>query len=166
MILIFFINGGTKQNIEFVAGCVRSKYMSLTLFIKKIKVFFLLLWPWIGLASQLSSFLTSIWAWIFISKILIKVSTVLDWIRTTLGIQDLNMENCGVTNPRDRNTETWIEKAKKFFDGRQVYWIASDFSVQKKIIWYKKHRNKNLLFYSSTKQSLNSADDMTIQVYK
>jgi len=50
-----------------------------------------------------------------------KVSTVLDWIRTTIGIEDLNMENCGVTNPRDRNTETWIEKAKKFFDGRQVY---------------------------------------------
>ena len=36
-------------------------------------------------------------------------------------VEELSMENCGVTNPRDRNTETWIEKAQKFFEGKQVY---------------------------------------------
>jgi len=45
----------------------------------------------------------------------------LEWIKEKIGIQELNMENCGVTNARDRNTETWIEKAKKFFEGKQVY---------------------------------------------
>jgi len=50
-----------------------------------------------------------------------KVSTVLDWIREKVGVTDLNMENCGVTSTRDRNTETWIEKAKHFFEGKQVY---------------------------------------------
>jgi len=50
-----------------------------------------------------------------------KVSVVLEWIKEKIGIQELNMENCGVTNARDRNTETWIEKAKKFFEGKQVY---------------------------------------------
>ena len=79
-------------------------------------------------------------------------------MRETVGVAELNMENCGVTNPRDRwaachvcnvvtcnvvtrvissrvtcvmlsrvmlsrgrNTETWIEKAQNFFEGKQVY---------------------------------------------
>jgi len=46
---------------------------------------------------------------------------VLNWMRETIGVEELSMENCGVTNPRDRNTETWIEKAQKFFEGKQVY---------------------------------------------
>jgi len=46
---------------------------------------------------------------------------VLSWMRETVGVAELNMENCGVTNPRDRNTETWIEKAQNFFEGKQVY---------------------------------------------
>ena len=27
---------------------------------------------------------------------------VLSWMRETVGVAELNMENCGVTNPRDR----------------------------------------------------------------
>ena len=46
---------------------------------------------------------------------------VLAWMRETMGVEELSMENCGVTNPRDRNTETWIEKAMNFFEGKQVY---------------------------------------------
>jgi len=49
-----------------------------------------------------------------------KVSAVLDWLQPLLGPQ-LNMRFCGVTSARSRNSETWTEKFRKFFQGKQVY---------------------------------------------
>ena len=45
---------------------------------------------------------------------------VLDWIRETIGVEELSMENCGVTNPAVRISESLIDKIKDFFKGRQV----------------------------------------------
>ena len=45
---------------------------------------------------------------------------VLDWMRETIGVEKLSMENCGVTNPAVRISESLIDKAIDFFKGRQV----------------------------------------------
>ena len=50
-----------------------------------------------------------------------KVGSVLGWIQETVGTEEINMENCGVTRARERGDETWIEKAQNFFEGKQVY---------------------------------------------
>ena len=50
-----------------------------------------------------------------------KVGSVLDWIHETVGTREINMENCGVTRPRDRGDQSWLEKAQNFFEGKQVY---------------------------------------------
>jgi len=50
-----------------------------------------------------------------------KVSQVLDWIKEKVGGSQLNMERCGVTQPRDRDSETWQEKVRNWFEGKQAW---------------------------------------------
>ena len=57
------------------------------------------------------------------TKVYTKVahSGVLDWMRETMGVEKLNMENCGVTDPAVRISETLTDKVKCFFSKRQCY---------------------------------------------
>ena len=50
-----------------------------------------------------------------------KVSSVLDWIKETVGVSRLNMERCGITHPRDRDTETWRDRVRDWLKGRQAW---------------------------------------------
>jgi len=51
------------------------------------------------------------------------VSTVLDWIEGLVGPDSYNMDNCGVTTKREQQKAVarWLDGAKRFFQGRQVY---------------------------------------------
>ena len=46
---------------------------------------------------------------------------VLDWMRKTMGMEELSMENCGVTRISETVIDKVKDKVKCIFNGRQCY---------------------------------------------